>query len=132
LLGLRWQNIDVGHSCLYIHRSANRLPGGYRVTEPKTASGKRKIILPQFALEALQQHRIRQLEANLKAGPKWEEHDLVFCNIYGRFLNTNSLQVLFSSLLKKAGLPHMRFHDVRRFGDCKIALKGQKVRAIAF
>jgi len=26
----------------------------------------------------------------------------------------------------------MRFHDVRRFGDCKIAPKGQKVRAITF
>jgi hypothetical protein len=35
-------------------------------------------------------------------------------------------------LLKKAGLPDIRFHDVRRFGDGKIALKGQKVRAITF
>lgn len=26
----------------------------------------------------------------------------------------------------------MRFHDVRRFDDCKIALKRQKVRAITF
>jgi hypothetical protein len=34
--------------------------------------------------------------------------------------------------LADAGLPDMRFHDVRRFGDCKIALKGQKVRAITF
>jgi integrase len=113
LLALRWQDIDVQHACLYVRRSANRLPGGYRVTEPKTASGKRKIILPQFVVEALQQHRIRQLEAKLKAGPRWEEHDLVFCNIYGRFLNTNSLQVLFASLLRRAGLPHMRFHDLR-------------------
>ena len=27
---------------------------------------------------------------------------------------------------------NIRFHDVRRFGDCKIALKGQKVRASTF
>jgi integrase len=113
LLALRWQDIDVRRTCLYVRRSANRLPGGYRVTEPKTASGKRKITLPRFVLETLQQHRIHQLEAKLKAGPRWEEHDLVFCNTYGRFLNTNSLQVLFSSLLRKTGLPHMRFHDLR-------------------
>ncbi len=61
----------------------------------------------------------------MKAGPVWEEHDLVFCNIYGRYLNSQSLFqevcpqenlrifVLFSSLLKKAGLPYMRFHDLR-------------------
>jgi len=38
----------------------------------------------------------------------------------------------FQPILIKAGLPIIRFHDVRRFGDCKIALKGQKVRAITF
>jgi len=38
----------------------------------------------------------------------------------------------FKKLLKKAGLPDIRFHDVRGFGDCKIALKGQRVRAITF
>jgi len=35
-------------------------------------------------------------------------------------------------LLQANSLPDVRFHDVRRFGDCKIALKGQKVRAITF
>jgi hypothetical protein len=45
---------------------------------------------------------------------------------------TDLIRRSFRSLLEKAGLPPMRFHDVRRFGDCKIALKGQKVRAITF
>ena len=113
LLALRWQDIEYQHKCLYVRRSASRLPGGYRVTEPKTASGKRRITLPQFVIESLQQHCVRQIEAKLKAGSQWEEHDLVFCNIYGRFLSTQSLYVLFSSLLEKAGLPHIRFHDLR-------------------
>jgi len=113
LLALRWQDIDFQQKCLYVRRSVSRLPGEYRETDPKTASGKRRITLPQFVIEALQRHGIRQVEAKLKAGPAWEEHDLVFCNISGRFLNTQSLFVLFSSLLQKAGLPHMRFHDLR-------------------
>lgn len=83
------------------------------MSEPKTASGKRSITLPPFVIEALGQHRIGQLETKLKAGPAWEEHDLVFCNIYGRFLNSASLYELFTSLVKKAGLPHIRFHDLR-------------------
>jgi len=56
---------------------------------------------------------VRQLATKLKGGPAWEEHDLVFCNIYGRFLNSASLYKLFATLVKKAGLPHMRFHDPR-------------------
>ena len=39
---------------------------------------------------------------------------------------------LLKVFLKQSGLPDIRFHDVRRFDDCKIALKGQKVRAITF
>ncbi len=125
-----WHDIDFKQKRLHVRRSANRLPGGYRVTEPKTASGKRTITLPQFVIEALGQHRIRQLEAKLKAGPKWEEHDLVFCNIYGRFLNSASLQVLFSSLLKKAGLPHMRFHDLRHSAATMLLAMGVPIKVV--
>ena len=130
LLALRWHDLDFKQKRLHVRRSANRLPGGYRVTDPKTASGKRTITLPQFVLEALGQHRIRQLEVKLKAGPKWEEHDLVFCNIYGRFLNSASLQVLFSSLLKKAGLPHMRFHDLRHSAATMLLAMGVPIKVV--
>ena len=37
----------------------------------------------------------------------------MFCNNYGRFLNSASLYDLFTSLVKKAGLLRMRFHDLR-------------------
>lgn len=113
LLALRWQDIDFTNRRLSIQRSVSRLPGGYRVSEPKTTSGKRSITLPPFVIVALGQHRVRQLETKLKVGPAWEEHDLVFSNSYGRFLNSASLYHLFTSVVKKAGLPHMRFHDLR-------------------
>ena len=130
LLALKWQDIEFKQRRLHVRRSANRLPGGYRVTDPKTARGKRMITLPQFVLEALGQHRIRQLEAKLKAGPKWEEHDLVFCNIYGRFLSTSNLQVLFSTLLKQAGLPHMRLHDLRHSAATILLAMGVPIKVV--
>jgi len=130
LLALKWQDIEFKQKRLHVRRSANRLPGGYRVTDPKTARGKRMITLPQFVLETLGQHRIRQLEAKLKAGPKWEEHDLVFCNMYGRFLNTSNLQVLFSTLLKQAGLPHMRLHDLRHSAATILLAMGVPIKVV--
>ena len=68
----------------------------------------------------------------LRAGEKWYEQGLVFCNRYGRYLLPEVVLDQLHALLAKASLPKMRFHDVRRFGDCKIALKGQKVRAMTF
>jgi integrase len=37
----------------------------------------------------------------------------VFGNIYGGFFSPAHVGDLFQGLLKKAGLPHMRFHDLR-------------------
>ena len=47
------------------------------------------------------------------AGTAWKDHDLVFCNTHGDFLNTDYLRRRFLRLLKDAGLPRMRFHDLR-------------------
>ena len=114
LLALRWQDINFETRSLHICRSVSFLTGhGFVESEPKTTRSRRNITLPLFALEALRVHRTRQLEVRLQAGKKWEDHDVVFCNTLGGFLNTSTLFKLFTALLKDAGLPHMRFHDLR-------------------
>ena len=80
----------------------------------------------------LKQHRVQQMERQLKLGEDWENRDLMFPDLHGGYFNPNYLLKVFKKILQEAGIPHMHFHDVRRFGDCKIALKGQKVRAITF
>jgi integrase len=137
VLGLKWQDINFTTATLQVRRILTRIPsaaGGkeYIEAEPKTQKSRRSITIAPLALEALKQHRLRQLESKLKAGLLWEEHDYVFCTLTGTHLRPSHVIDEFKKLLKKGGLPAIRFHDVRRFGDCKIALKGQKVRAITF
>ena len=82
--------------------------------EPKTEKGRRSILLPPFVVEALKQHRARQLEARLKAGEAWQEHDYVFCTSVGTHLHpTRDVLNQLKVLLAKAGLPAIRFHDLR-------------------
>ena len=66
-----------------------------------------------MTVEILRQHRVRQLEAKSQAGAEWQELDLVFCSALGTPLNPSKLLERFKTLLKRAGLPHMRFHDLR-------------------
>jgi integrase len=67
-----------------------------------------------MALDALRQHRLRQREARLKAGAAWEENDYVFCSPLGRHLNPgHDVLMQLKKLLLKAGLPGIRFHDLR-------------------
>ncbi len=114
LLALQWKDIDWKGGSLQVRRSVNRYAGqGFKVSEPKTKQSRRKIALPLFVLEALKGHRTRQLEERLQAGTAWEDHGLVFSNIYGNFLNPSHLGTDFHKLLKKAKLPMVRFHDLR-------------------
>ena len=61
----------------------------------------------------LKQHRVKQIEARLKVGEAWVDHDLVFCKTDGSFLPASTLQYQFEALLKDAGIEHIRFHDLR-------------------
>jgi integrase len=70
-------------------------------------------MLPEIAIEALKKHQVYQEQARIKAGNKWQDRGIVFCNIYGGFFSPAHIGDLFQGLLKKAGLPHMRFHDLR-------------------
>jgi integrase len=85
----------------------------YVEAEPKTQKSRRSVLVAPFALEALKEHRIRQLETKLKAGSNWQEHDYVFCTLHGTHLNPNHIVDEFKKLLKQADLPNIRFHDLR-------------------
>jgi integrase len=113
-LGLKWEDIDLKNKCLYIQRSAGRVGTlGIKEKDPKTNSSKRKIDLPDFVVEALKSHQKRQLESKERLAEKWTDSGYVFTNKYGRFLQESHLYNSYKALLKRAGLPDIRFHDLR-------------------
>jgi integrase len=122
LLGLKWQDIDFTQGTLQVRRVLSRTPtkigrqtgDRYVEAETKTEKSRRKIMLADFALEVLKQHRLRQEEARRVAGDAWQDHDYVFCTLIGTHLNPgHGVLVQLKLLLKKAGLPDIRFHDLR-------------------
>ena len=88
--------------------------GIYKEAEPKTQNSRRSIVLTTRAVEALEAHRCQQEEVRAKVGDAWQEHDYVFCTPIGTHLSPghNGL-VQLKGLLEKAGLPDIRFHDLR-------------------
>ena len=114
LLGLKWQDVDLTEGSLQIRRTVGRIGTfGLKESEPKTPSSRRKITLPHFVIKALKQHEERQDEERLQAGASWRDLDLVFTNTHGGYIEPAHLNVWFTNLLKEAGLPHIRFHDLR-------------------
>ncbi|MCC7085164.1 MAG: site-specific integrase [Pirellulales bacterium] len=108
LFALQWADIDLKAGAVMVRHTLTEINGKLTLTEPKSAKGRRRIDLPAMAITALHEHRKRQLADGHGGGP-W-----VFCNRSGGPLRKSHFQEQkFYPLLKSAGLPRMRFHDLR-------------------
>jgi len=115
-LGLRWSDIDLDAKTLRVNRQLQRIRdgGGLVFSEPKNAS-RRTVDLPQRAVEALRSHRKRQVEEQLRVVAQWADNGgLVFTTTIGTPLDAqNIVNRHFKPLLKRTGLPDIRWHDLR-------------------
>jgi integrase len=114
ILALRWSDLDLDRGMAKVSATLQPTAEGLRRSNPKTRTSRRGVQLPVVAIDALRRHRVRQTEERLKVGPEWEQLELVFTTAMGRPIAAASLlRVSFYPLLARAGLPHIRFHDLR-------------------
>lgn len=107
LLGLMWQ--DWEGERIFVRRTLINCGGRLWYGEPKTQGSRRGLYLPPLAVQALARHRSR-MEGEGNYGPQRP----IFCNRKGApLLSQNLMRRSFHPLLERAGLPRVRFHDLR-------------------
>jgi integrase len=113
LLGLKWEDVDLERGVLHVRRTLSGAKSGPTFTTLKNGKG-RSIKLTGRAVDVLKRHRAIQNEERLKVGSTWEDWGLLFCTERGTPSNRRDLtRCSFKPLLKRAGLPDIRFHDLR-------------------
>jgi integrase len=113
LLGLKWSDIDLDRETLQVRRILSAAKEGPRFTTPKSNQG-RSVRLTTQAVQALRDHRKRQVQERLKHAAFWKDHGLVFTTLVGTPLNRhNVFSRSFKPLLRRAELPDMPFHALR-------------------
>jgi integrase len=114
LLGLKWGDVDLEAGTLQVRRTLTTAKGGPVLRAPKTKASRRTVKLSPTALEALRSHLERQLGEIDQAGVLWRENGLIFASESGEPLKRHYIKThRFMPLLKRAGLPQIRFHDLR-------------------
>ena len=114
ILALRWRDVDLDGGTLQVKATLQSAGEEFVFAEPKTAHSRRQVALNRPAAEALSSHRARQAEERLQLGAAREDNDLVFANEVGRPIAAANLRNRsFWPLLVRAGLPRIRFHDLR-------------------
>jgi integrase len=125
LLGLMWEDIDLERGMLAVRRTMSRGSGGdWVLGQPKTASGRRAIALPESCVASLRKHRAKQNSQRLRLGELWQDSGFVFTGQQGQALHVNVLVTQFKGLIRKAGLPDLRFHDLRHTSATLLLAQG--------
>ncbi len=132
-LGLSWTDVDLdGPSpCLHVRRALKVGADGRLVLgEPKTSRSRRTIPLPKACVVALRDHRRRQREERLAAGPRWQEHGLVFTTTVGTPVDVPAASHRFAVLQERAGVPRRRLYDARHTAASLLLAQGVSARVV--
>ena len=77
ILGLCWTDADLENRIVRIDRALTYAGGKVHLGEPKTAAGRRTVMLPGFVLDALKRAKAEQNKRRLLIGADWVERNLV-------------------------------------------------------
>ncbi len=113
ILGLRWSDLDPDLSLAQVRRSLQPTRRGLVFEPPKTRRSRRAVMLPAFLGPYLHRQMKDQSRRRAKAGERWLETDLVIDRGDGAPLHPDTLSSRWGVFLVRAGLPHVRFHDLR-------------------
>jgi integrase len=145
MLGLRWGDVDFVGRKLTISRALHRTrrpkaegdpdQEWFTMRAPKTRGSRRTIELPLVTIEALERHRrAQQADPSVASDLMTRDsiaRDLVFATRSGRPLDTSNVLHHFQRLLKNAGLPQIRFYDLRHTHASLLIAQGVHPKKIA-
>lgn len=124
LRALRWKDVALDRDVLAVTGSVTGTARAAMTIGTPKSGRTRSIALGQLTVQALREHRRRQVEEQLLVGSEWRDRGLVFCTEFGEFLPTNTMVLLLHRTLARAGLPRIRFHDLRHTAATLMLTKG--------
>ena len=106
--GLFWNDIDLRARTLTVQRAVQITKNGLSFREPKTASGRRLIVLPEALVEALHRHHSEQaLHRELIGG----DPRSMCTREDGSPVHPDRLTKAVHTLVRRVGLPPVRLRD---------------------
>ena len=122
ICGLKWEDFDEVSGTLKVRRAVHQERGGKLTTwDTKTAAGTRTIILPPSTAALLREREKSALSEWIFPNPLRPEQPIRPSSAYERM----------KALLKTAGLPSIRFHDLRHTFATHALTSGVDVKTLS-
>ena len=101
LLGLKWTDIDWKNGIIKVRRSIARVNGEIVESPLKTKNSYRAVTISPQAIEVLKQQKAKTNDAYVFPSPN------------GGPISPDSVNNMLKRVLERAGIPKVRFHDLR-------------------
>ncbi|MED4726829.1 tyrosine-type recombinase/integrase [Aneurinibacillus migulanus] len=131
ILGLCWKDCNFEKGYISIQQTLVKIKGSLSLQEPKTKGSIRTIKVPDFALQILKAHKIKQMEIKLRVGSAYKEHDLVVANWNGSMIDPADINADFKIACKFADVPQIRFHDLRHTHATLLLQLGENPKVVS-
>lgn len=113
LLGLQWDSIDFENSLVKIRHTVSKVTKAVEKDRTKSKSSRRSFPLTEDARQIFLHAKAEEAENQKLFGKDYQKNDYVFKWPDGHPYSPDYISERFSNLLKKHGLPHIRFHELR-------------------
>jgi integrase len=122
LFALTWNDINfddnticVNKTVKYISKVSKNGRGTCEIVlqTPKSEASNRIVPIPELLAKRLKKYELKQKELKLKIANLYKDNNLVFCNMFGGYLDGSNILKRFKRILKKCGIADRKFHDLR-------------------
>jgi len=131
--GLRWTDIDVDAATLVVQRAVVVVRGEGLYEKDTKTHASRRIALDQVTIEALVGHRREMDERAATCGVELAPDAFVFSHAPdgARPWRPENVSSAFTRVRTRAGLEHVRLHDLRHMHATQLLAAGVPVRTVS-
>ena len=101
---MEWSEVDLDDGVIMLDESTDVIDRE-RVTDTTKSGRSRMVSLDAGTVAVLREHRKRQLEERMKAGPAWHETGLVFTAGDGEAIFPDTVSLLMGKLIRDYNAP---------------------------
>lgn len=122
LLALTWEDINFDDNTIRVNKTIKytsdvskegRGKAHIIVQTPKSETSNRTLSIPDLLSKRLKKYQLQQKELKLKMANLYEDNDLVFCNMFGKYLDSSNVRKRFKKVLSDNEMKDKKFHDLR-------------------